>query len=242
MAGKSYYIASCLFTARFPQLSMRVQEYAASRGLEVVRCCVPRFRVRQNTERIPDDEVREAWAALPTHAELQPGDTAYTICANCTNITLEQHPGVAVRSLWKLVAEDPALSLPSLSGMEATVQDCWRTREQAEEQAAVRTLLGKMGVVWHEAPRNHAEADFCGATLFRAQPKKNAHFAPKHYVEQAEGLFQPHDEPEIEALMREHAASLPTHTVITACHYCLEGLLMGGADAHHIAKLVFSAN
>lgn len=39
--------------------------------------------------------------------------------------------------------------------------------------------------------------------------------------------------------MREHCAGLPTHEVVCYCHYCLEGLLEGGANAWHIAQLFF---
>lgn len=38
----NYYIASCVFTAKNPELSNKIQEYMASfNDIQTVRCCVP---------------------------------------------------------------------------------------------------------------------------------------------------------------------------------------------------------
>lgn len=129
---------------------------------------------------------------MPPSADFQPGDITYSLCHNCTNIVAEQHPGVSTRSLWELIDADPNFVFADLSGMQATVQDCWRTRECSAEQAAVRSILKKMHVALVEAPEHHEKTQFCGSSLYREQPKKNAFFAPKHYVEQAQGKFLPH--------------------------------------------------
>ncbi|MFR4036172.1 MAG: hypothetical protein ACLTZF_13920 [Oscillospiraceae bacterium] len=86
------------------------------------------------------------------------------------------------------------------------MQDCWRTRERRNEQDAVRSLLEKMNIRFVEARQNHAETEFCGSTLYREQPVKNARLAPKHYVEQAQGKFLPHT-PEEQAVISDYAAS-----------------------------------
>jgi hypothetical protein len=50
-----YYIASCVFTAQFPELSGRIQGYVREAlGLSVVRCCVPRYRLRDFEDRMPE--------------------------------------------------------------------------------------------------------------------------------------------------------------------------------------------
>ena len=43
-------------------------------------------------------------------------------------------------------------------------------------------------------------------------------------------------------LMKDYCSRLPMNKVICYCHYCLEGLLLGNADAHHIAQLLFPEN
>lgn len=44
---KNCYIASCVFTAQFPELSLKIQDYIQKRwAFEIVRCCVPQYKVR----------------------------------------------------------------------------------------------------------------------------------------------------------------------------------------------------
>ena len=50
-----YYIASCVFTSQFPELSLRIQNYICDRyGFTVVRCCVPRYKIREFEEKMPE--------------------------------------------------------------------------------------------------------------------------------------------------------------------------------------------
>lgn len=236
----SYYIASCLFTARFPEVSLAIQQYIQQRhGMDMVRCCIPNFRVKPNEERIPEGAAKEAWKAMPTHAELHSGDTIYSLCHNCTNIVSEQSEGVNTLSLWELIDQDEEFAYPDYSGWKVTVQDCWRSRERSEEQKAVRSILRKMNIDFVELPDNGANTEFCGSTLYREQPAKNAHYAPKHYVEQAQGKFLPHTEEEQIAIMKDYCNRYETEAVVCYCHYCLEGLLQGGVDGRHLAHLLF---
>ncbi len=42
--ANSYYIAACVFTSKFPELSERIQLYIKSRfDIKLLRCCVPRY-------------------------------------------------------------------------------------------------------------------------------------------------------------------------------------------------------
>lgn len=237
----SYYVASCLFSARFPKASMEILEYIRSRPeIRPIRCCIPRFRVEPNTLRIQEGCAREAWTSMEPWEEFKPGDIIYSVCHNCTNISEEMVPGVQGLSLWELIDADPDFQFPDYSGLTVTVQDCWRTREKSAEQAAVRSVLAKCGIRFLEARDHHGETEFCGSTLYRPQPKKNAFYAPKHYVEQAAGKFLPHSEEEQIAIMREYCSQFTTPMVVCYCHYCLEGLLQGGVDARHLAHLIFA--
>ena len=234
------YIASCLFTARFPETSVKIQSYIRSRkDIDLIRCCLPNFRVKENAERIKNEEGRNAWESLTPWADWQSGDIAYSLCHNCSNIIEEQHEGVKAVSLWELIDEDESFSMPDYTGMKVTLQDCWRARERDKEQAAVRSLLKKMNIDFVEAREHHGETEFCGSTLFREQPAKNAKFAPKHYVEQAQGKFLPHTEEEQIQIMKDYCSQFTTKTVVCYCHYCLEGLLQGGVDGRHLAHLIF---
>ena len=236
---KSYYIASCLFTARFPEVSLAIQHYIEKRhNIQIVRCCIPNFRVKPNEERIPSGDAREAWKKLPVSAGLEPGDVVYSLCHNCTNIVEEQNEGVHALSLWELIDQDETFIYPDYAGLRATIQDCWRSRERTGEQEAVRSILKKMHIDYVEIPNNRDKADFCGSTLYREQPAKNARYAPRHYVEQAAGKFLPHSDEEQIAIMRDYCRQYKTDAVVCYCHYCLEGLLQGGVDGRHLAHLI----
>lgn len=236
----SYYIASCNFTSQFPELSLRIQKYAEERyGLTVVRCCIPNYKLKMNEEKMPEGRLREAWKSLPDSAAFESGDEIYSLCHNCNNIIEEMHEGVHVHSLFELIDQDDAFVFPDFHGMHAFVQDCWRSRERKEEQDAVRSLLTKMNIHFEEAREHHEQTDFCGISLLRPQPARNPRLAPKQYVEQAEGKFLEHTEEEQKKLMEEYCMQFGKEKVICYCHYCLEGLLAGNADACHLAHLLF---
>ena len=237
----NYYIASCVFTSKYPALSARIQEYVREHyGLSVVRCCVPKYKLREFTEKMPEGDLREHWASLPDSGAFAPGDHVYSLCHNCNNIIEEMHPGVLVHSLWERIDRDPDFCFPDYEGLTVTVQDCWRSRDRKEEQAAVRSLLHKMHIQFVEADENHQATEFCGNSLYRPQPPRNPRLAPRHYVDGAAGKFIPHTPEEQKKLMQDYCARFTTDTVVCYCHYCLEGLLDGGVDGRHIAALLFA--
>ncbi len=235
-----YYIASCVFTSRFPELSFRIRDYVEKRfGLETVRCCVPKYKLREFTEKMPEGIFRERWSTAPDCAPFQTDDEVYSLCHNCNNIIEETHPGIHVRSLWELLDMDGQFPFPDHTGMKTTVQDCWRSRDRKEEQDAVRSLLRKMHIDYEELSKNRMDTDYCGPSLYRPQPERNPKLAPKHYVNGCEGKFLPHTEEEQVRLMEEYCKGYPTPDVVCYCHYCLEGLRMGKVNGYHIAELLF---
>lgn len=235
-----YYIASCVFTSQYPELSRRIQEYVRTRfGFEIVRCCVPKYKLTEFSEKMPEGELRKSWGELPDSASFQSGDAVYSLCHNCNNIIEELHPGVEVHSLWELIDQDENFIFPNRSETEVVIQDCWRSRDRSKEQSAVRSLLDKMQIAYREAEEHHGQTEFCGASLYRFQPPRNPKLAPKHYVEAAKGKFIPHTDEEQKRIMQDYCDSLPSRKVVCYCHYCLEGLLLGGADGMHIAQLLF---
>lgn len=235
-----YYIASCVFTAQFPELSIGIQEFVKSRyGLTIVRCCVPKYKIADFENRMPEGAIRESWKRLPDSGDFQAGDEIYSLCHNCNNIIEEMHPGVRVHSLWELLDQDQDFRAPDHHGLQVTIQDCWRSKDRSDEQTAVRNLLRKMNIDFQETDCNRENTDFCGASLYRAQPPRNPKLAPKHYVEGAKGLFVPHSEEEQIHIMKEYCRQYQTDTVVCYCHYCLEGLKMGGVNGKHMADLLF---
>ena len=237
---EKYYIASCVFTAQFPELSIRIQNYGQERfGLTLVRCCIPRYKLSDFENRMPEGVLRDSWRQLPDSGSFHPQDEVYSLCHNCNNIIEEMHSGIHVRSLWELLDADDRFQFPNYHGLKATVQDCWRSRDRTGEQDAVRSLLRKMNIGIVEAGKNREDTDFCGVSLYRPQPPRNPKLAPKHYLENATGLFLSHTPEEQAEIMQTYCSGFTTKTIICYCHYCLEGLLMGRVDGRHLAHLLF---
>lgn len=237
--GREYYISGCVFTSKYQRVSSLILEYLRTRhGIETVRCCVPNYRIRHFNEQM-DKNFRDQWEAMPDCADFAPGDTVYSICPNCSAILEETRPEIRVRSLWELLLADSSFPWPDYRGETVAIQDCWRSREKPAVQAAVRRLLENMNFRVHELPANHADTDFCGVSLYRPAPPRNLKLAPKRFVENAEGKFLPHSAEEQTRLMKEYCAGIPVDKIVAYCHYCAEGLELGGKNVKHIASLLF---
>lgn len=240
--AQSHYIASCVFTSKYPELSEKIQSYVAGRfGIPVVRCCVPHYRFEYFNGQMPT-EYRSKWSGLPDCGDYAPGDTVYSLCHNCSAIIEEYKKGVAVKSLWELILADETFAYPDYKGAVAEVQDCWRARGRRSEQDAVRALLQRMNFRVQELADNRDKTEFCGISLYRPSPKRNLELAPNRYVKNAEGKFLPHSREEQTEIMRRYSQCFHAPNVVDYCHYCQEGLEIGGVNAFHIASLLFDAD
>ena len=161
-----------------------------------------------------------------------------SLCHNCAAIFAETKPAIRQQSLWEFLLADAAFPFPDYQQEKIFVQDCWRSRENKAEQKAVRQLLRRMNfqVVELEEPQE----DFCGISLLRPAPVRNLKLAPRHFVAGAEGKFLPHTPEEQQAAMKEHCRQFGTQRVAAYCHYCTEGLELGGARVQHLAELLFA--
>ncbi|MBR1579850.1 MAG: hypothetical protein IJ668_05060 [Selenomonadaceae bacterium] len=237
--SKAFYIASCIFTEDFPELSRKVQQYIARRfEMPIIRCCVANYKVEEFEQRMPD-WYRDQWRAIKHYDQFPSGSTVVSICHNCSAIYEERHADIERLSIWELILSDDQFVYPDLGGERITVQDCWRSKENRAEQDAVRAIVRRMNAKPVELEENHERTRFCGYSLYQPQPKRNARLAPKRFVEGAHGLFQPHSDDEKRRLMVEHCSQFQTDRVMCYCHYCLRGLKLGGADAVHLAQLLF---
>lgn len=237
----SYYIAACAFTKKFPEISLKIQNYVKDRfNYNIVRCCVPKYKLEEYTLKMPE-WYRDSWSQLKDSPYAETGDTVYSICHNCSAIIEEQTPNVNVKSIWELIAEDENFKYPDYSGKTITVQDCWRAYDRIEEQLAVRKILSKMNIKVVELEKSFGSTEFCGFSLLQPCFPRNRVLAPKRYGETAEnaGKFIPHTDEQKLELMKKHCAQITTDEVVCYCHYCLEGLQLGGANALHLAQLVF---
>ncbi len=237
--SKYVYVASCIFTEIYPQLSIRIQEYIKERfDMRITRCCLPNYKVQEFENRMPE-WMRPRWKDLPTHQEFVQEDTAICICPNCIAFLQEAEKPISCLSLWELILSDKEFPFPNYAHEKMTIQDCWRSRDNRFEQDAVRALLTNMNVDTLELPDNYEKTQFCGTTLYQRAPKRNQVLAPVRYGINAQGKFLPHTEEEISGLMQEHCSGIVTDKVVAYCHACVKGLALGGKTAIHLAELLF---
>lgn len=231
------YIASCVFTKQYPNISEKIQRYLKERFyMRIIRCCVPNYKIEAFEKSMPDG-YRERWKGIPSYQEFKSGEVMVSICHNCSAIFQESKPDVKVKSIWELVLEDDRFPFPDYHQEEMALQDCWRTRGNVKEQAAVRELLRKMNVKIVEMPYNHE--DFCGVSLYQPSPPRNLKLAPNRFVVNASGKFMPYTKEDQEKLMKEHCAKISTEKAVAYCHYCVTGLKIGGKKGIHLAELLF---
>ena len=51
-----YYIASCVFTSKYPALSKRITDYVSTfPDIKIIRCCTPGWKVGIYEEKMPED-------------------------------------------------------------------------------------------------------------------------------------------------------------------------------------------
>lgn len=233
-----YYVASCVFTAKHPQVSARILEYIAPKSdMYILRCCVPDWRVHEYEEKMPEGRIQETWRNLPETGALQPGDEVWSLCHNCSNIIEEQHPGVQVNSLGELIAQDADFPFPDYVGPRVTLQDCWRAgaggRAESAGQDACGICRGKRAPCTDRFLRLFS-VPAAGGT----QPQAGT----RHYAQEAQGKFLSHTEEGQRQIMQAYCSQYPPETVVCYCHYCMEGPEVGGMDARHIAHMLFPGN
>lgn len=206
------YFPSCNFNAMCPETAKKIEAYLVPHMPKTV-CC----RLDKN--------------------EYAADDTGVYLCQACREV-MEQKLHVGTLTLWEYVDADESFVFPDYSGLKVTVQDCWRDREHPEIHTAVRNLLRKMNVEFVEIEGEAREkSTFCGDLHY--EPKRPENIATvAEYAAGGEPLFKA--PPEVMArLMSEQAEKIHTEWAVTYCNRCTRTLRMGGANAVHIAELLF---
>lgn len=210
-----YYYPSCKFTAFSPETSKRIADYLARRfHMTIQGCC------------------RE------THKSMTEDDIAVCVCNTCAAICSEDSMA-QVKSLWEILMDDDAFPFPNLHHESMTLQDCWRCYDRRAKQDAVRSILHRMNVTIVELDENYEKTKFCGMSTYQPLVKANAQFAPKRFVEHAQGMFIPKTEEEQKLLMEEHCSKIQTEKVVCYCVPCTKGIRAGGKQAIHLLDLLF---
>ncbi len=232
------YVASCLFTRDMPELSLKIQRYIHSLDIEIIRCCLPNYAVKEFEESIRIS-FKEHWKALPHYREFHNNETMVYVCHTCSAIFEERKAETDRVSLWELIVQDDAFQYKDFANEKITIQDCWRSFDNEKEQSAVRQILQNMQIDIVEMEENREKTQFCGISTLAPTLKKNLVNAPVRFVENAKGKFLSHTQEEKDALMQKHAEKIPTDKVICYCNACLKGLQLTRKTSYHLAELLF---
>ena len=239
MEDQYFYVASCVFTRGESELSEKVQTYIRKRyGMPIIRCCEPNYKVTEFENAMPET-YRSKWQELPQYETFSTGSTLVSICHNCSAIFEEYRHEYRRLSLWELIIQDESFQFPDYHHEKMTVQDCWRSRENRQEQEAVRLLMKKMNIEIVELEQNYEQTEFCGISLYQPQPPRNPIRAPKRFKDRAQGLFKPHTDEEKKNIMQLYCNQFNTNKAVAYCHYCIDGLNIGGVEGIHLARLLF---
>lgn len=190
-----------------------MQEYMKEQGAKIAPCC--KFDV----------------------GYLNDGDIVVQNCTQCDFILKERCPQIVVTSLYEFVLRDPKFCWGDLNGKRITVQDCFRTRDDAGLQEAVRRCLRNMNAEVIEAEENHEETGYCGIWLNNPAAPDCAAVAPKTFerLEEYRVLLSPEDQ---KSKMENWVTQYTTEKVAVYCNGCEKGLRLGGLDPYHMIELL----
>lgn len=208
-----YYLPGCTTNRNHKQAGRKLLDYMRARGAKIAKCC-----------KLDVDYYRD-------------GDVAVQTCTQCGLILQERRPGLRVVSIYEFLADNPGFPFPDLRGKRLTVQDCFRTREDAPLQDAVRQCLKNMKAEIVEAKENRGDTKFCGVWLNSPIDKQCAALAPKTFaaLEPFRKLLSPEEQ---KAAMTEWNKQYETEEVVVYCNGCEKGLRLGGGKPVHLIELL----
>lgn len=211
------YFPSCNFQKQFPETAAKIRSYMDSQpDVTVAGCC-------KVTTSLPSAE-----------------DTIVTVCMSCMHLLEEMRPDVRQINLFEFLLERETFDWPDLNGETYLVQDCFRARGYHSLQDAVRTCLAKMNARVLEMENNRDQETYDGSFLFHPAYPNNIELAPKYYKEYLTPFITPVPQAQWKEKLREHAALYDSEKVVCYCNVCTSGAKEGGADARHLAELIFS--
>lgn len=210
------YYPSCNFQKLFPETAGRIRKYLETQeDVRIAGCC-------------------HLTADLP-----QTGDTVVTVCMSCMRVLDEVREDVPGISLFELLLTRKDFPWPGLNGRKYLLQDCFRARGKRALQDAVRECLRRTGAEFREVLPDRDEADWDGSFLLHEPYPRNIREAPKYYRDYLPDFVTPAEREEWPALFRKNAQRYADGPVVCFCNTCVTGAREGGAEAYHLAELLF---
>lgn len=210
------YYPSCNFTKNFPDTAKKLREYMKTQpDVKVAGCC-------HVTGELPKE-----------------GDIIVTVCMSCMVLLEERRPDVQQISLFEFLLTRKDFPWPDKKGEKFALQDCFRARGKHELHEAVRECMAKMGCEVIECPPSRDEATYDGSFLLHEAYPQCVEEAPKYFVDYLTPHITVMPKEEWPQVFRQRVAELPDKKVVTYCNVCTSSLKEGGAEAYHLAEILF---
>ena len=211
------YYPSCNFQKLFPETAKKVRAYLETQpDVKIAGCC-------HKTADAP-----------------QAGDVIVTVCMSCMRGLDEVRADIPSISLFELLLTREDFSWPDLRGQVFTLQDYFRARGKHDLHSAVRECLVRTGATVVEMPMNRDEETYDGTFLLHAPYPKNIEEAPRYFGGEVPRFVTPLPEDRWDEYLAAHAKTYTTRRIVGYCNTCVTGAKKGGAEAYHLAELLFS--
>lgn len=211
------YYPSCNFTKSFPETSALVRSYLAAQ-----------------------DDVRVAGCCHRTSALPEAGDTIVTVCMSCMRGLMEMRPDCPQLSLFELLLTREDFAWPKLTGRTYVLQDCFRARGCHGIHEAVRECIRRTGATIVELEANRDLADFDGRFLLRGASCQNTEEAPRYFVDYLSQHVTPLPKEQWAGVYQAQVEKYHGLPAIGYCNTCVNAAREGGAEAYHLAELLFA--
>lgn len=141
-----------------------------------------------------------------------------TACSSCLSVFRQAAPDIPVISLWQVM--DAETGLPETFGATppaaVAVHDSCTSRHDADNQAAIRSILGKRGVAFEELPLSGRYTECCGFGGLVG----NAH-------------------PQLAKAITERRAKASEADFLATCAMCRDRLSHVGKRSYHLLDVLF---
>jgi|GEM_PF-445770 len=211
------YFPSCNFQKQFPDTARKIRSWLSTQpDVTIAGCC-------------------KATYSLPA-----PGDTIVTICLSCMHLLEEARPDVPHISFFEFLLTRNDFPWPDMHLEDITIQDCFRARHHHALQSAVRECLQRINANIIEMDHNKDDELYDGSFLFHPAYPSNIEMAPGYFKEYLQNYITIIPQEKWKGLFEEHARLYKTARIACYCNVCTSAAVEGGAEALHLAELIFA--
>jgi NADPH-dependent glutamate synthase beta subunit-like oxidoreductase len=213
------FIPGCSLPSYKPELVGKIIEHLQDRlpGTgAILKCCGKPTKALGQV-----DAFKERYAELQAEIDRLGAEEIIVACQSCYVTMLANSPNQEVRSLWEVLPEiglpEKAIGIGKDADFSIAVHDSCPTRDVAEIQNGIRSILNSLGYPIEEPPHTRETTRCCGFG----------------------GMVVPANPALALRVMKRRTAEVKSDVIVTYCAACRESMVRGGKKALHILDLIF---